>query len=121
MPACGRGGGGGREKTSSEDCIEAQNELALFFLANDKPEGAIYWLELAAKQGHADAMHWLGRCYIEGKGLAQNVDMGIMWLSKAAASGHIISRHQIDGLCSLAAQHKPHPHPHQHSHQHSHT
>jgi len=89
--------GGGRN-------AEAQNELALLFLANGKPEGAIYWLELAAKQGFADAMHWLGRCYIEGNGLPKNVDMGIMWLSKAAARGHLISHRQIGGLCAPTAR-----------------
>ena len=40
----------------------AQNDLALIFLANGKPRGAIAWLEMAARQDHADAMHWLARC-----------------------------------------------------------
>src|SRR5690606_35688324 len=68
---------------------EAQNDLALLFLANAKPEGGIYWLNLAAAQGHADAMHWLGRCYIEGNGLLKDENLGIMWLAKAAAQGHL--------------------------------
>ena len=80
--------------------VEAQNELALLFLANGKPKSAIYWLELAAGQGFADAMYWLGRCHIDGNGLPKNVDMGIMWLSKAAAHGHVISRCQMDALCT---------------------
>jgi TPR repeat protein len=80
---------------------EAQNELALLFLANDQPASALYWLELAAHQGHADAMHWLGRCYIEGNGLPKNAELGIMWLSKAAAHGHVIARYQMDCLYAL--------------------
>lgn len=74
---------------------EAQNNLALLFLSNGKPEIAIYWLELAAKQDHTDAMHWLGRCHIEGTGVPKDEDLGIMWLAKAAAHGHVISKEQI--------------------------
>jgi TPR repeat protein len=86
--------GGGGDAT-------AQNELALLFLANQQPASALYWLELAAGQGHADAMHWLGRCHIDGNGLPKNAELGIMWLSKAAAHGHLISRYQMDRLYAL--------------------
>jgi TPR repeat protein len=89
----------------SADCgggnADAQNELALLFLANQQAASALYWLELAAHQGHADAMHWLGRCHIEGNGLPKNAELGIMWLSKAAAHGHVISRYQMDHLYAL--------------------
>lgn len=71
---------------------EAQNDLALLFLQNDKPRSAIYWLELAAKQDYADAMHWLGRCYIDGNGVVKDENMGIMWIAKSAAAGHKISQ-----------------------------
>lgn len=77
---------------------EAQNDIALLFLSHGKPEGAIYWLELSAKQEYADAMHWLGRCYIEGNGVKQNEDLGIMWLAKAAAHGHLISKTQMEAM-----------------------
>lgn len=73
----------------------AQNDLALIFLAGGKPRGAIYWLELAAKQDHADAMHWLARCYLDGNGVAPDHHLGLMWLSKAAAHGHRISQGQL--------------------------
>ena len=73
----------------------AQNDLALIFLANGKPRGAIAWLELAARQDHADAMHWLARCYLEGNGVARDDNLGMMWLSKAAAHGHPISESQL--------------------------
>ncbi len=74
---------------------EAQNDLALLFLANNKPRGAIYWLELAAKQDYPDAMHWLGRCHIDGNGVLQDDNLGMMWLSKAAAHGHVVSQTQM--------------------------
>lgn len=77
---------------------EAQNDLALLFLTQNRAQGALYWLELAAKQGYAEAMHWLGRCYIDGKGIAKDDNMGIMWLAKAAAHGHMISQEQIHAM-----------------------
>ena len=57
-----------------------------------------YFLEQAAQQGEADAMHWLallhaaGLC--EGDGNAQ----ALMWLARAAAQGHVIARKQVAGL-----------------------
>ena len=77
---------------------EAQNCIALIFLANAKAESAIYWLELAAKQEHPDAMHWLARCYIDGKGIMKDENLGMMWLAKAAANGHTISEVQMQSI-----------------------
>jgi TPR repeat protein len=77
---------------------EAQNELALLFISNAKPENAIYWLKMAADQNYADAMHWLGRCYIDGNGVAKDENLGIMWLSKAAAHRHAISQAQMQSM-----------------------
>lgn len=73
----------------------AQNDLALIFLASAKTRGAIYWLELAARQDYADAMHWLARCHLDGNGVAPDDHLGLMWLSKAAAHGHLISQGQL--------------------------
>lgn len=77
---------------------EAQNDLALLFLANKKPRGAIYWLELAAKQEYPDAMHWLGRCHLDGNGILQDDNLGMMWMAKAAARGHIVSQAQMQAM-----------------------
>ena len=57
-----------------------------------------YFLEQAAQQGEADAMHWLallhaaGLC--EGDGNAQ----ALMWLARAAAQGHVLAKAQLAGL-----------------------
>ena len=77
---------------------EAQNDLALLFLANSKPRAAIYWFELAAKQEYSDAMHWLGRCHMDGNGVLQDENLGMMWLAKAAAQGHAISQAQMQAM-----------------------
>ena len=77
---------------------ESQNAVALMFLSKSKLKSAIRWLELAAKQGHADAMNLLGMCSIKGEGLPQDDNLGIAWIAKAAAQGHVISKLQIDGI-----------------------
>lgn len=71
---------------------EAQTDLAVLFLSHEKSESAIYWLELAVKQNYAGAMYWLGRCYVDGNGVLPNENLGIMWIAKAAALGHVISQ-----------------------------
>lgn len=76
----------------------AQTDLALIFLANGKPKGAVEWLEQAAGQAYPDAMYWLGRCYIDGEGLAQDENLGLIWIAKAAADGHLISIAQMAGM-----------------------
>lgn len=85
-------------KDADSGNAEAQNDLALLFLANKKPRGAIYWLELAAKQEYPDAMHWLGRCHLDGNGTLQDDNLGMMWLAKAAARGHIVSQAQMQAM-----------------------
>jgi hypothetical protein len=79
---------------------QAQNELAMLFLEHHKPKSAIFWLELAAKQNLADAMHHLGSCYLKGVGVAQDNHLAIIWIAKAAALGHPIACRQIDSIAS---------------------
>ncbi|MCR5886364.1 sel1 repeat family protein [Hymenobacter sp. J193] len=45
-------------------------------------------LELVAKAGNSTAMYWLGMFYHDGWGVAQNDQLMIHWLKKAAAAGH---------------------------------
>ena len=76
----------------------SQTDVALIFLSHGKPAQAIYWLNLAVQQSFPDAMSFLGRCYIEGTGVDKNEQTGIIWITKAAASGHVISKAQLKGL-----------------------
>ena len=76
----------------------AQNDLAVLFLEHHKYQSAIYWLELATKQGFADAMHLLGRCYLKGKGVAKDNNLAMMWIAKAASLGHPIALAQIKSI-----------------------
>lgn len=77
---------------------DAQNELGQLFLAAQKPKVAVYWLRAAAEQGNVDAMQHLGCCYAGGKGLPKDSHLALMWISKAAAGGHIIASSQIAEL-----------------------
>lgn len=77
---------------------DAQNGLALLFLAGRLYGRAFPWLTRAAAQGHADAMSWLARCHFEGRGTPQDGSLGMMWLAKAAATGHAISARQLASL-----------------------
>ena len=74
---------------------DAQNDIGQLFSNAGKPKIALYWLEQAAHQGHADAMQWLGRCYIGGEGVPKNRNIGLMWIAKAAAHGHVIAQAQM--------------------------
>lgn len=85
-------------KSADSGDAKAQNDLALLFLENNKLKSAVYWLELAAKQHCTDAMHLLGRCYLDGKGLPKNDNLGIMWIAKAASLGHPIALAQIQSI-----------------------
>lgn len=78
----------------------AQNELGQIFLRTEKYKPALYWLRLAAGKNNADAMQCLGHCYVSGKGVPKDDYLGVMWLAKAAALGHVVAQAQIDGLLS---------------------
>lgn len=77
---------------------EAQNDIGQLFLSAGKPAAALYWLQKAAQQNNADAMQCLGRCYLSGQGVAKDENLGLMWLAKAAAFGHVIAQELMNGL-----------------------
>ncbi|MCC6200245.1 MAG: sel1 repeat family protein [Moraxellaceae bacterium] len=81
---------------------EAQDDIGQLFLMSEKYQAAIYWFEQAAQQNNADAMQWLGHCHINGKGVSKDENLGIMWIAKAAALGHVIAQGQMKGLINRA-------------------
>lgn len=80
---------------------DAQNDLALLFLDANRPDIALYWMQLAVEQEHADAIHNLSKLYIKGVGLKKDKTKGLMWLAKAASLGHPIANEQIVALHSF--------------------
>ena len=81
---------------------EAQAALGAVFHQIGELQTAVYWWQLAAGQGHPDAMQLLGRCYAAGDGVPQDEHLALTWISKAAASGHVIAAAQMDGLLHRA-------------------
>lgn len=81
---------------------EAQDDIGQLFLISEKYQAAIYWFQQAAQQNNADAMQWLGHCHLNGKGVPKDENLGIMWLAKAAALGHVIAQGQMKGLINRA-------------------
>jgi TPR repeat protein len=77
---------------------DAQDDIGEMFLSVGKHDAGRYWLELAAEQGHPNAMQCLARCYLAGEGVSKNENMAIRWLAEAAAYGHVIAREQMRGL-----------------------
>ena len=69
-----------------------------------KHRNAVYWLGLATRQNYPDAMHLLAGCYLAGTGVEKNEHLGIMWLAKATASGHLIAREQLAAILSRRAE-----------------
>ena len=89
---------GVRLRAADAGDADAQAEVAQWFLAAGRPEAAVYWLEQAARQRHADAMHWLAHCCFGGHGLPRNDAQGLVWLGRAASLGHAIAETQLAGL-----------------------
>lgn len=90
---------------------ESQDDVGQLFLMSKKYQVAIYWFELAAQQNHPDAMQWLGHCYINGKGVPKDENLGIMWTAKAAALGHVIAQELMKGLAGMGSAGSRHPTP----------
>jgi uncharacterized protein len=82
----------------------AHCDLALIFLAANRPADAVPWLMLAAKQFYPDAMYQLGRAYLSGAGVTRDEDSGLMWLSHAATKGHLLAQALVRFLQCLAGQ-----------------
>ena len=77
---------------------EAQCDLGLTFLAEGLDAEGAAWLALAANQAHLDAMHWLGRCLIAGRGVVADEKGGVDWIARAANYGHVSARAMVQYL-----------------------
>ena len=77
---------------------EAQNDLALLCLEQQRPDIALYWFKLAAHQGYADAMHYLSELYQRGEGVERCESTAMLWRAKAVEAGHAIARAQMEAI-----------------------
>lgn len=80
---------------ADQGCSDAQNELGILCLEQDRADLALYWFNLAADQGHADAMHFLSKMYQSGDGVERSETTALLWRVKAAEAGHAIATAQM--------------------------
>lgn len=80
---------------SDNDNANAQNDLALLFLEQNRPDIAQHWLHSAANNQHSDAMHYLSELYLKGYGVNKCESTALMWLAKAATQSHYIAGKQL--------------------------
>ena len=59
---------------------------------------AARWYRRAAEQSSGVAQYNLGMFYLDGKGVSQNTDEAIAWLTKAADGGHFRARSELAKL-----------------------
>jgi uncharacterized protein len=79
---------------------DAQDDIGQLFLQANLPNPAHYWLRLAAKQGHSNAMQVLAGCYARGDGVEKDEHIAMKWLYEAAARGHSLAQEQLRVLTS---------------------
>lgn len=84
-------------KADSGDAYAQVDAGAMFFVAG-RFGAAVYWFDLSAAQGNADAMQWLGNCHASGLGVPKDESLAIMWIAKAASLGHLVACQQIQGM-----------------------
>ena len=80
---------------------EGMADLALILSLRGHHGRAVEFVQRAADKGHADAMHWLARAYLDGKGVEKDINVGLMWLAKSASLGHQISAAQVAALLRM--------------------
>lgn len=76
-------------------------DLALILSTRGLHGRAIEFIQRAADKGHADAMHWLARAYLEGRDVPKDENLGLMWLARSASLGHPISAAQTAALLTV--------------------
>lgn len=91
---------------------EAQVDVGAMFYVAGNAKAALYWLNEAANQNNADAMHWLAIAHAArasgAKERGQSVsaehykhaheregNLAVMWLARAAALGHPLAQQQM--------------------------
>lgn len=77
---------------------ESQNDIGQLLASQKHYEAALYWIRQAADQEYPDAMQWLGRMYAAGEGVVLNENLATMWISRAAAHGHLIAIQQMESF-----------------------
>jgi TPR repeat protein len=86
--------------------LEAQRELGACY-ATGKWTGprdaarAAEWYLLAAQRGEPEAQYHIGFLYLQGEGIATDVDEGLRWLRSSAAQGNGAARRLLAEMQDL--------------------
>lgn len=80
---------------ADQGCRDAQNDLGILCLEQERADIALHWFNLAAEQGHADAMHFLSEMYQLGSGVVRSETTALLWRVKATEAGHVIAIAQM--------------------------
>lgn len=79
---------------ASKDGV-AQLQLGLYYIRLNTLtdfERAVSPLQAAAEKGLRDAQYFLGRLYLDGKGVEPDRALAMLWMSRASAQGHITAQ-----------------------------
>lgn len=87
---------------ADQGCRNAQNDLGILCLEQQRADIALHWFNLAAEQGHPDAMHFLSKLYQSGDGVKRSESTALFWRIKAAEAGHAIAKAQVNTELSKA-------------------
>lgn len=75
------------KKAAEAGDVEAQNDLGCYYFNNQDYQEAFKWFQKSAEQDFITAYSNLGRCYLNGFGVEQDVEQAIANYKIAAEKG----------------------------------
>ncbi len=79
--------------------VNTQFRLGNFFYDDKQYQLAFFWFSKAVDQGHTKAKYYLGRCYLNGEGVEQNIEEGWHhWIQESGEEGNIDAQYHLGRL-----------------------
>ena len=72
------------EMAAKAQSVDGQRQLALLYMNTRQPDKAAQWFKAAADQGDLPSTYYIGRLLIDGKGIRQDVQQGVIYMLDAA-------------------------------------
>lgn len=83
------------EKAAENGFVKAQKVAGLLYMngqytpwPEQSPEKAVGWYYKAAEQEDGEAAYWLGKCLLQGIGVAQDTEKGSLWIEASEVLGY---------------------------------
>ncbi len=83
-------------KASVLGFLPAMVNLGIMKYTRAEYDDAFKWFNSAAYRNDPDAQFYLGRLYIEGKGVKKDIDLGVKWLRLSAGNGNKAAKDVIE-------------------------